>query len=265
MTEIFFPVLIVSGIGFTAGLVLSIASIIMNVPKNEKALKILDVLPGANCGACGFSGCEGYANALAKGKSKPGLCAPGGDEVANKISDILGVNNKKMDQKVAFVMCGGNVNCTDKKATYVGISSCAAAMQVHAGSGKCPYGCIGFGDCTKVCKYGAISIKNGIAKIDINKCVGCGMCVKACPKNIIKLITLKNQAIVNCSNSDKGILTKKACKVGCIGCKLCEKACNYDAIHVENNLATVDTQKCIGCGKCRDACPNGCISIVKCN
>lgn len=265
MTEIFFPVLIVSAIGIIAGLVLSIASIIMNVPKNEKVLKILEVLPGANCGSCGFSGCEGYAKALAQGKSAPGLCSPGGNKVANKISDILGVNNKKIDSKVAHVMCNGKTDCNSKKATYIGINSCAAAMQIHAGSGKCPYGCIGFGDCVKVCKYDAISIKDGIVKIDINKCVGCGMCVKTCPKNIIKLIPLKNQAIVDCSNSDKGVLTRKACNVGCVGCKLCEKSCEYDAIHVKNNLATVDNQKCIGCGKCHDACPNGCIPLIKCN
>lgn len=265
MNEIILPILIASGIGIIAGLVLSITSIIMQVPKNEKVEKILNILPGANCGACGFAGCDGYAKALADGKSQPGLCTPGGNEVAVKISNILGTNIKKTEPKKAFITCNGNCNVTSKKAEYIGISSCAAANQIHAGPNQCPYGCIGFGDCIKACKSDAISIRDGIAHIDANKCIGCSQCVKACPKGIIKLIPASNQAVVTCSNNDKGIITKKACTVGCLGCKLCEKACEHDAIHIKDNLAYIDPNKCINCGKCRDVCPNGCISTITYN
>lgn len=263
MNEILLPILIVSIIGIIAGLVLSIASIVMHVPKNETVEKILDILPGANCGACGFSGCEGYAKALAEGNSTPGLCSPGGNQVSQKISDILGVTNKKIEPQIAIIKCNGTCENTSKKATYTGINSCSAAIQMYAGGGECSYGCIGFGDCLKACKYDAITLHNGIAQIDANKCVGCGQCAAVCPKNLIDLTSCTTHAIVNCKNLDKGVVTKKACSAGCIGCKLCEKACEYDAIHVKNNLAHIDDSKCTGCGKCKDTCPMGCISIIK--
>ena len=263
MTEIFFPILIISIISIISGLCLSIASVVMKVPQNKKIDEILKVLPGANCGACGFSGCEGYAKALAEGKSTPGLCSPGGDVVSKKLSNILGCDEKKVDKKIAYIACNGTCNNTKPTTIYNGMSSCSAATLINNNNGTCPYGCLGFGDCVNTCKYNAITVENNIAKIDANKCIGCGMCVKTCPKNIIKLIKIKNQSIVNCSNNDKGPSTKKACKVGCLGCKLCEKTCKYNAIKVENNLANIDINKCTGCGECREICPNSCISTVK--
>lgn len=262
MSEILFPVLVVSGIGLAAGLILSIASSIMSVKKNEKLDLILNILPGANCGACGFSGCEGYAKALSEGTCKPGLCTPGGKSTADKISEILGIASVNSEKKVALVHCSGSIDNTSKKMEYNGIKSCTAASSLFGGDSSCQFGCLGLGDCIKACKYGAIDICSGVSLVDYNKCVGCGACVKACPKNLINLVPAKQQAVVRCSNLDKGAQTIKVCSSGCIGCMRCAKTCKFGAITVENSLAKVDPKKCTGCGNCVKVCKPGCISLM---
>lgn len=259
MNEIMLSIIIVASIGLIAGLILAIASIVMAVPVDKKMEAILELLPGANCGACGFSGCEGYAKALASGEAPLGLCVPGGDKVSKEISKLLGIEAEKHERKKAFVSCFGTHENTENKMNYQGIKSCSAAAQLHGGIGNCQYGCIGFGDCKNVCPYGAIDIYDGVASVSFEKCVGCGKCVATCPKSIIKLIPDKKQATVRCSNNDKGIETKKICKVGCIGCMRCVKECPVGAITVQNFVAKVDPEKCIGCKKCVDVCPSKCI------
>ena len=262
MNAIFTAAILVAGIGLIAGLVLAVFSVIMSVPKDEKVEKIIEVLPGANCGACGYSGCSGYAKALVKDGEKTNLCAPGGEAVSKKISDILGKKELGSEKRVAVVKCFGNCHNTKNKVEYQGINSCLAASQLSAGPGECSYGCIGFGDCIKVCNYGAISICDGVAVIDKNKCRGCSLCVTQCPKGLIKLYSgSKAKAVVYCSNKDKGAITRKICSAGCIGCMRCVKECKVQAIRVENNLAVVDTKKCVGCGKCVSVCKQGCIHI----
>ena len=261
MAHIIFPVFLVSGIGLAAGLILTAASIIMSVPKDEATEKIKEILPGANCGACGYSGCEGYAKALSAGEAKVGLCSPGGKAVSEAIAKILGINNADIEYKVAVVNCSGTYGNTDDKMLYQGVKSCAAANQLYSGPGSCDYGCIGFGDCLKACKYGAITICEGIAAIDPQKCVGCSMCLAACPKRLIEFVPLKKQAVVKCSNCDKGAKTRKVCSAGCIGCMRCVKACESNAITVENFVARVDPEKCTGCGNCEDVCKQKCIEI----
>lgn len=263
MSELILSLTIVSCIGALSGLILSIASIIMHVPKNESIEKITEILPGANCGACGFSGCHDYAKSLVNGISEPNLCIPGGKDVLNKLSKALGKEVTLVESKIAYIKCDGTFEKTSKKAISLNISSCAVANQLYAGTGKCPYGCLGFGDCINICKYNAIYIDNGIAHVDINKCVGCGACIKVCPKNIIILVEPKSQALVSCSNKDKGILAKHSCSASCIACRLCEKACPVGAIYIENNLAFIDSKKCIACYKCQDICPQGCIVTLK--
>ncbi len=262
MNEIVISVIIVGIIGLTCGIILSISSIVMSVKKDEKIEKILEILPGANCGACGFSGCEGYAKALAEGKAKVGLCSPGGQKVSNEISKILGVKEESSECRVAFIHCCGTSDKTSKKYDYHGISSCSAANMLSAGPSKCQYGCIGFGDCLNVCEFGAISICDGVAKVDQNKCVACGKCIDACPKKLISFIKVKPQAIVSCSNHDAAANTFKNCKAGCVACKRCVKECPQDAISIKNSLAYVDKDKCIGCGKCVKVCKIGCIKLL---
>lgn len=263
MTEIIIPVIIVSSIGLIAGLGLAVASIMMAVPKNEKAEKLEKMLPGANCGACGYSGCSGYALALANGEAEIGLCSPGGEMVLKKTLEILGGEAKKVEYKSALIKCMGSEHNTEKCMNYQGIETCSAACMLYRGISKCSYGCIGFGDCKEACPYGAINICNGLAVIDHKKCKGCSKCVAACPKKIIKLVPLKNQAVVRCSNCNKGSITNKVCKIGCIGCMRCVKICEHGAITVKNFLARVDSQKCVGCGKCIEACKRGCIAMLK--
>lgn len=263
MNSILLAVLLVAGIGLLIGLILSIVSIVMAVPKNEKAEKVLEVLPGANCGACGYSGCSGYAEALASGEAEVGLCSPGGEKCAKDVAAVLGVDAGSMEKKVAAVRCMGSLDNTSFKAEYHGLQSCAAALRIGGGLTACSYGCMGLGDCEKACPYDAIHVCNGVAVVDKEKCKACALCVKACPRNIISLIPYREEAVVLCSNRDKGAVTRKLCKTGCIGCKKCEKACPFEAITVKDFCAYVDPSKCTGCKACVDGCPQHCITYFE--
>jgi len=258
-TIILIAVLIVAGIGLIIGLILSFASAVMAVPTDEKVEALTEALPGANCGACGYSGCSGYAAALASGEAKNGLCAPGGEECAKEIARILGQEVGNLEKKVAVVRCMGITDNTEDKVNYQGVKSCKGAMIVGS-KGQCEFGCLGLGDCVAACPYGAVSVCNGVARIDKDLCKACGLCVSACPKKIIDIVPLKEQVIVRCSNTQKGALAKKACKVACIGCKKCEKVCEKGAVSIEKFKATVDPYKCGGCSECIEACPQGSIT-----
>ncbi len=253
--SILIPVLIVAVIGILAGVGLSAASIIMAVPTDETAEKLTEALPGANCGACGFSGCSGYAEALSKGDAKVGLCPVGGKAVADECAAILGVDAGSMTPKAAIVRCLGTCDNTSVKMDYTGFDSCAAAAQLYGGMNSCRFGCIGLGDCAKECDYHAIELCNEIAIVDRDMCVGCGKCAKVCPKQLIEITPRKQAAQVMCSNKEKGAVTRKNCKVGCIGCMKCQRSCPSGAIKVENFVAHVDRDLCTGCGKCISECP----------
>ncbi len=261
MNSIILAILILAGLGLAAGLVLAVASVVMAVPRDEKAEALRDVLPGANCGACGYSGCDGYAKAMANEGAAVGLCSPGGAAVAQATAKILGVKSDGVETRTALVRCGGCEEFTARKLEYRGLSSCVAANQFYGGDWLCMYGCLGHGDCKAVCEYGAISVENGLARIDPALCRGCGLCVKACPKHLIELVPGSAKGVVRCSSHDKGAAVRKACSKGCIGCMKCTKVCEHDAIHVENFLASIDKTKCVGCGACADTCPVGCITI----
>ena len=260
--EILTPILIVGIIGLLAGVILAVASIVMAVPKDEKAEALEEILPGANCGACGYSGCPGYAAAMAKGEAKPGLCSPGGAEVAQKCAELLGGGEVEMEYKTALIHCLGSYDNTTDKMLYDGIQSCSAAAFLMGGVTSCRFGCMGLGDCQRACEYGAITVCNGLAQVDPAKCKGCSQCVAACPKGIISLVPLKKQAVVRCSSCDKAKGTMAVCKIGCIGCGKCMRTCPFGAITVENGLAQVDPQKCTACGQCVEACPRHVITML---
>ncbi|MCH5202761.1 MAG: RnfABCDGE type electron transport complex subunit B [Oscillospiraceae bacterium] len=265
MTEILTAVIPVAIIGLICAVVLVVASKIMAVKENEKIPVIRECLPGANCGACGYAGCDGYAKALAEGETeKTNLCIPGGAATSMKISEILGVDFEDVVEKVAVVHCTGDCNYTKDRVEYSAIESCTAAKMIFGSKGECPYGCMGLGDCVKVCPNDAICIENGIAHINTRMCVGCGLCKDACPNSLISLIDDDEKVIIACSNKDKGAVTRKACTSGCIGCRKCVKVCPSGAISIVDNLAVIDYLKCPSCedfGICARECTTGCILI----
>lgn len=265
MNPILIAVIIVSAIGLIAGLGLAIASKVMAVPVDEKAEQIRECLPGANCGACGFSGCDGYAAALSKGETtNTALCAPGGNDVSRQIGEMTGLAAGSVVPSAAVVLCQGHNNNATTKLEYAGVRSCRMATQLFGGPKDCIYGCIGFGDCVEACPYGAIKICDGVARINPLQCRTCKMCVKTCPKSLIKLMPLyEARAAVLCNNHDKGGVTRKECKTGCIGCMKCVKACPSEAISIDRFCAVVDSEKCTGCGVCREQCPVGAIDIIR--
>ena len=265
MNPILLAVILVAAIGIISGIGLSVASVVMAVPKDEKAEAIRECLPGANCGACGFSGCDGYAAALSKGDTtKTNLCAPGGEDVAEEVAAVMGVKPQAVIPMTAFVHCNGTFDNSKRKLEYSGVKSCAMASQLFGGPKECVYGCIGYGDCIGACEYDAIQILDGVARINPLACKACKKCINVCPKSLIELVPLHEvKAIVTCKNHNKGAFTRKECSVGCIGCMKCTKVCESDAITVENNTAHVDYAKCIGCGKCKEECPVGAIHLLK--
>ena len=260
MPELLIPVGILFGIAIVCAVLLTLASKYFGVKEDETAVAIRDCLPGANCGACGYSGCDGYAKALAdKSASATNLCVPGGDGVAKEIAAILGVEAEDVVEKVAYVACNGTCDASKKRYEYQGVKSCLTANMAYSGEKLCSYACLGYGDCVVVCPKGAITIENGVANINPRKCIGCGICVRTCPNSIIHLINDTSRVVVECSNKDKGAVTRKACTNGCIGCMKCQKTCPHGAITVKDNLATIDYSLCTGCGECAKVCPVHCI------
>lgn len=248
-------IVIVVVIGLIAGLILSVASIVFAVPVDEKQEAVRACLPGANCGACGFSGCDGYAKALAEGSAEIGLCSPGGQDVAEECARILGKNPASVEKKVALVRCAGHNDNVSKKVEYEGVATCQAVSMMYAGDSACAYGCLGYGNCAAACPEHAITICNGLATVNTDACIGCGICAKTCPKGVIAIVPASRSHHVLCVNRDKGADTRKVCKSGCIGCKKCEKTCPAGAITVTDNHASIDYEKCTNCGQCAQVCP----------
>lgn len=261
MTEILIAVGAVTAVGLICGIVIAVASKVMEVKENETVKKLRECLPGANCGACGFTGCDSYAKALADG-AKTNLCIPGADITAQRIANVLGVKAENVVEMVAIVGCNGHCEATGNKQIYQGMSSCSAASLLYGGTGKCTHGCLGYGDCVAACPNDAICVKDSVARISPNRCVGCGMCANACPKHLITLVPDVRRTVVLCHNHDKAPVARRKCTNACIGCRKCEKSCENGAIHVINELATIDFEKCVDCGKCSEVCPVGCIHVL---
>ena len=258
MEAILIPAIVLGLTGLAMGLFLAFASIKFEVQVDPKIEAISGILPGANCGGCGFPGCSGYAAAIVEQGAPMSLCAPGGAAVAAKIGEIMGASVDVSSEKVvARVLCQGDNTRTTKIYEFDGELQTCAAMMLYAGGDKsCVYSCLGHGDCEKVCPVGAIKVnEKGIAEVDEEKCISCGLCQKACPKKVIAMLPQSKKVTVTCSSKDKGATAKKACSTACIGCGICAKNCPVGAITVENNLAKIDPAKCISCGICALKCP----------
>lgn len=239
MTPIFIPVLILSGIASAMAALLAVGRKIFYVEVDERQEKLMDILPGANCGGCGFAGCSGYAAALAKGETAPDLCPPGGPDLAAQIGKLLGIEVGEVVKKVAMIACAGDSTLAPNRAEYLGIEDCASAQTIAGGPKKCAYGCLGLGSCLKACPFDAIVMgENGLPYVLENKCTGCGQCVAACPRNIIRMVPADETVHVLCVNPEKAKAVKEVCKVGCTGCKLCTK--RSPRFVVEGALARVD-------------------------
>lgn len=262
MENIIYATIVISIMGLIFGLLLGIASKIFKIEQDEKIPLITEVLPGANCGGCGFAGCSQFADAVIRGEAKPNGCSVGGSSVAESISKIMGIESEGFEKEFAFVQCLGCNENAVKKYAYDGITDCVSASKLLGGDKACVYGCLGYGSCAEVCKFGAISVKDGIAVVNTEKCTGCGACVAVCPKSLIKIISPKDKYVVKCKNQEKGSVVKNECQVGCIGCKICEKSCPVEAVKVESFLASIDSNKCIGCGVCAEKCPKKIIKQV---
>ena len=255
MEIILITTLVITVIGLVVGAGLVYTGKKFHVEVDEREAAVRECLPGNNCGACGYAGCDAMAAAIASGEAPANGCPVGGNPVAEKIAAIMGVTAEAVERKVAFVRCKGSCQVTRNQGNYVGISDCRSAALSGLYLTECDFGCLGLGSCQTVCPQGAIRVKDGVAAVDRVKCVGCGLCVKACPRGLIELIPELQHVAVQCSNKDRGPLVKKVCSAGCIGCMLCTKQCETGAVTVTNNLAHIDYSACTQCGKCAAKCP----------
>ena len=265
LESILVALLVVAFVGLAAAILLVLASHFFGVKEDEKYSKIRACLPGANCGACGYAGCDSYAKAIAEGDAEANLCIPGALDVVEQISVVLGIRVEEPNIKehsVAVVHCNGTCEASPRKVQYTGVNNCHAVSLLYGGPTSCNYGCLGCGDCADACFANAICINDGVAHVDSRVCIGCGMCIKSCPKGLISLKPRDSKTIVLCNNKEKGAVARKNCKNACIGCKKCELNCPEKAISVMNNVAVIDYHKCTSCNVCVDACPTHCLKNV---
>ena len=269
MNVILIAVIVLAVLGFVLAGALYIMSKKFAVVEDPRIGQIAEVLPGANCGGCGFPGCGGMAAACVKAADAGSLeglnCPVGGQATMEAIAGVLGMEVGASTPKLAVVRCNGTCANRPRTVVYDGVKSCRIANTTCMGETACAYGCLGCGDCVAACQFGAIKMneETGIPEVDATKCTACGACAKACPRNIIEVRAVsgdkKDAFVVECMNKDKGAQAMKACNVSCIGCKKCETACGSDAVHVEGNLAYINPESCVLCGQCFDACPRGTI------
>jgi electron transport complex protein RnfB len=255
----------VGGLGLLFGFLLALASRIFAVQIDERIKMIEEILPGANCGACGYPGCAGYAKAIIENQVDITLCAPGGLETANRIAKILGTERKEIEKKIAKVRCVGDKNTVKRTGNYQGIKSCVGVQIAIGGDKECIYGCLGYGDCVKSCPFDAIYIDKttGLPVVIESKCTGCGLCVKACPRNIIELVPESAYMFIKCVSKDFGPAVSKVCKKGCIGCGICVKLNNNQGIEMKENLPVIDYKNFKGDKTASEKCPTKVIEFIE--
>jgi RnfABCDGE-type electron transport complex B subunit len=268
MNALVLTILTLSVLGAILAVILYFVAQRFKVEEDPRIDDVEKMLPGANCGGCGFAGCRSMAEALVKKDDISTLyCPVAGAPVMVSIASYLGKSAAEKGAMVATMRCGGSCDKRAKVNHYDGARSCAVVNSLYTGESACAYGCLGYGDCALACQFGAITMnpETGLAEINPDKCTACGACVKACPKALIEMRKKwpKNRAIyVACRSKSRGAIVMKACKAGCIGCGKCAKVCPFGAISMENNLAYIDPEKCKLCRKCVNECPTGAIHIV---
>ncbi len=250
------------GIGILFGFGLAFAAKKFSVKTDPRVERVKDVLAQAHCGACGYAGCEQYAEAVVKNPDvPPDLCRPGGQRTSEAIALITGKEAGLQEPLFSRIFCTGGWERSSKKFTYEGIQDCRAVILAGGGDKACRYGCLGYGTCMKVCPFNAITMTaDHLPSVDISKCTGCRKCESACPTKVIEVLPASKQVLVTCHSKDSGSVTRENCRVGCIACGTCVKICPFDAPVIENNLARIDLDKCRLCGLCVGKCPTGSIS-----
>ncbi|MCF8336076.1 MAG: Fe-S cluster domain-containing protein [Bacteroidales bacterium] len=265
---VIYTILSLSGLGAAAAVILYMAARKFKVYEDPRIDEVEEVLPGANCGGCGYPGCRAFAEAVVKAEDLSEFyCPVGGNETMQQVAEILGQEIEEKEPQVAVVRCAGSFENAPAITRYDGPASCAIESMLYSGETGCPYACLGKGDCVEACDFEAIFMneQTGLPYVIDHNCTACGACVEACPRDIIELRkrNKKDRKIyVACVNQDKGALTRKACRVGCIGCGKCVKVCPFDAITLENSLAYIDPVKCKLCRKCVAVCPTNSILEV---
>jgi len=261
VSTVYLTLIVLAGLGIVFGVALAIVASRFVVKVDPKVEQVRETLPGANCGACGFAGCMGYAEAVVGNPDVAvSLCAPGKSAVAEKIAVITGKKAEKVDPKIARVFCQGGTSLSQRKFIYIGVQDCAAAVLAAGGDKSCEYGCLGYATCMRACPFDAITMSaDNLPIINPEKCTACGKCVAACPKQVIELAKASKAVVISCHSRDKGVDVKKKCQVGCIACGICVRTCPVDAIKIDNNLARIDHEKCIVCGLCVKKCPTSAI------
>ena len=261
--NILFPVLSVAGLSLLFGALLGFSSKKFAVKTDPKAEEITGMLPGVNCGGCGFPGCAVFAERVAIGQASYNGCPPAGASAAAEIASYLGIEADEFNRKVAFIKCNGTNDNVKRNYIYDGPKNCVAASQLATGGNKaCTYSCIGHASCQYACPFDAIKMVNGIAEVNRNKCTGCGKCIASCPKDLIVMVPDSAKVRVLCNSRDKGKVVKENCRAGCFGCGICKKVCPDGAIVMEDNIAFIDYDKCTLCNACIDKCPTKSIKIM---
>ena len=268
MNTLIFTILALSILALVLAVVLYLVAQKFKVEEDPRIDDVAAMLPGANCGGCAFAGCRAFAEACVGADALDNLyCPVGGAACMKQIGEYLGKVAPEKEPMVAVVRCAGDCDKRDKVNIYDGAPSCAVSANLYSGETACSFGCLGGGDCVRVCSFGAITMNEttGLPEVNETKCTACNACVKACPKNVIELrkIGPKSRRIfISCINKDKGAIAKKACNAACIGCSKCQKVCTFDAITIENYLAYIDYTQCRLCRKCVTECPTGAIVEV---
>ena len=250
------------GLCIAVGAMLVFASKVFKVETNPLVDEVASLLPGANCGGCGFAGCASCAEAIVLSGAPINSCPVGGYDVAKQIGIVMGQEISESEKAFPFVRCqGGQAHCTTLY-DYHGVGSCKAALMLCDSTKGCTYGCIGLGTCVKACQFDALSMgEDGFPVVNKNLCTSCGNCIAACPNGILTFARNSEKVHVLCRSHDKGKDVKAVCEVGCIGCKKCEKACPVEAIKVTDFLAEIDQEKCTACGACVEICPQKSIEL----
>jgi len=257
-----FTLIFLAGIGAIFGFGLAFAAKRFSVKIDPRVEQVKEVLAHAHCGACGYAGCEQYAEAVVKNPDvPPNLCTPGGARTREAVALITGKKAETREPHFARIVCQGGWSRSVKKFKYEGVQDCRAVILAGGGDKACRYGCLGYGTCSKVCPFDAITMTDDhLPYVDLEKCTGCRKCETACPTKVIEVLPASRRVLVACHSRDKGGDTKKNCQVGCIACGICAKVCPFDAPSVENNLSRVDLEKCKVCGLCVPKCPTHAIT-----